>query len=213
MALFGYAHVPWMKKHQKLLEVHKLPNSKERMEMAEHAKNMLIQSGYVDIGLDHFALPEDELTKALQKNELKRNFQGYTTDNATTLLAFGASSIGKLPEGYVQNKTSVKAYVESINAFALATEKGFELSSEDKMRAEMISELMCHYRLDFSKYPNPLNWRAEREKLQAMEKDGLLVLKEGIVFLTNKGKPWVRVVSSIFDTYFTLDLGKYSKAV
>ncbi|MDH5750643.1 MAG: oxygen-independent coproporphyrinogen III oxidase, partial [Rhodospirillales bacterium] len=103
IALFGYAHVPWMKSHQKMIKEEDLPDANERWQQFELASERLVESGYVKLGLDHFALPDDDMAAALNENRLHRNFQGYTVDEAPVMLGFGASAIGSLPQGYVQN--------------------------------------------------------------------------------------------------------------
>jgi oxygen-independent coproporphyrinogen-3 oxidase len=135
LAIFGYAHVPWFKAHQRLIDAAALPGASERLAQADTARRTLEARGYVAIGLDHFALPGDDLAIAAKAGTLRRNFQGYTTDAADALLPLGASSVGLLPQGFVQNAPDVAGWRRAIEAGSLATVKGFALSNEDRLRA------------------------------------------------------------------------------
>ncbi len=139
VALFGYAHVPWMKRHQRLIDESALPGPPERAAQFEAASARLGDAGYVAIGLDHFALPDDSLALALRHGRLRRNFQGYTTDTAPALLGFGASAIGSMPQGYVQNAVPMPAYRDAIRAGRLATARGIALANEDRARGRSSS--------------------------------------------------------------------------
>jgi oxygen-independent coproporphyrinogen III oxidase len=134
LALFGYAHVPWFKPHQRLIEEAAL-SAGERIAQMQAAAERLEECGYVAIGLDHFALPGDDLWRAARTGRLHRNFQGYTTDPADALIGLGASSIGRLPQGYVQNAPEIRAYARAVEGGQFATARGFELLGEDRLRA------------------------------------------------------------------------------
>src|SRR6266571_2848480 len=136
-SVFGYAHVPAFKTHQRKIEEAALPDSLERHRQSEAIAHALTQARYVRIGLDHFALPGDAMAAALRDGTLRRNFQGYTTDTGNTLLGFGASAIGQLPQGYVQNEVGTRAYSASIANGRLATVKGYALTDDDRLRAEI----------------------------------------------------------------------------
>ncbi len=146
--MFGYAHVPAFKKHQRMINEAWLPDSIERLDQSNAISNALIEAGYVQIGLDHFALPDDEMAVALREGRLHRNFQGYTTDASNILLGFGASAIGHLPQGYVQNEIHTLAYSEAIAAGRLATAKGYALTDDDRLRGEIIERIMCEFGVD-----------------------------------------------------------------
>ena len=150
LALFGYAHVPWLKAHQRLIDDHMLPGASERMAQMHAAAKTLEECGYVQIGLDHFASPHDDMYRAAQAGRLHRNFQGYTTDAADALIGLGASSIGQLPQGYVQNAPDVASYARAIDAGQFATVKGLALSADNRVRARIIERLMCDLAVDFS---------------------------------------------------------------
>ncbi|TGU13889.1 coproporphyrinogen III oxidase, partial [bacterium M00.F.Ca.ET.156.01.1.1] len=135
------AHVPWMKKHQSLIPEHALPDVAERYRQMTVAGEMLRQAGYSQIGIDHFARATDTLSQAAQAGALRRNFQGYTTDTADALIGLGASSIGRLPQGYVQNMVATGEYQRMVGEGGLAAVKGIELSQDDHLRSHVIERL------------------------------------------------------------------------
>ena len=147
-AVFGYAHVPWMKRHQALLPEEALPNAAERFAQRAMVEQVLTGAGYQAIGLDHFARPGDALATAAASARLKRNFQGYTTDDAPVLLGLGASSIGSLPQGYVQNLPSIPAWRDAVRAGRLPVARGVALTDADRLRREVIETLMCQNEVD-----------------------------------------------------------------
>ncbi|MDD9903608.1 MAG: oxygen-independent coproporphyrinogen III oxidase, partial [Rhodospirillaceae bacterium] len=148
IALFGYAHVPWMKPHMRLIDDAALPDAEERWQQAETAREQLVAHGYVSVGMDHFARPGTPLADAAAAQTLRRNFQGYTTDSATTLLPFGASAIGHLPQGYVQNEADIRRWTTTIDAGNFAIVKGLRTTDDDRMRRDIIERLMCDMAVD-----------------------------------------------------------------
>ncbi len=150
VALFGYAHVPWMKSHQKLIDEAALPDAAERFRQAKAAAAELQALGFVAVGLDHFARPDDDLAKALADDRLHRNFQGYTTDEAPVLLGLGASAIGALPDGYAQNTAPLKDYADAVAAGRLPIARGIVLTCDDRPRREIIERLMCALSVDLA---------------------------------------------------------------
>ncbi|MGY4592979.1 coproporphyrinogen III oxidase-like Fe-S oxidoreductase [Bradyrhizobium sp. GM22.5] len=144
----GYAHVPSFKKNQRLIDEATLPDSPARAEQAAAMANTLIAAGYRQIGLDHFALPDDELTLAQKAGRLRRNSLGYSADTRHKVIGFGPSAIGRLGDGYVQNEVEAGSYSDQINARRLATAKGYCLSLEDRVRAAIIERLMCDFEVD-----------------------------------------------------------------
>ena len=148
IALFGYAHVPWMAKRQSLIPTDDLPSPQARLALFETAQEILTWDGYRQIGIDHFAREGDGLAKAATEGRLRRNFQGYTDDTSPILIGLGASSISRLPQGYAQNAPSTAAYQKAVRAGELATARGHAFSGEDTLRARMIEMLMCDFKID-----------------------------------------------------------------
>ncbi|SME88063.1 coproporphyrinogen III oxidase, anaerobic [Tistlia consotensis] len=209
VALFGYAHVPWMKKHQRLLPEAALPDGPSRWDQAEAAAARLVAAGYRRIGLDHFARPEDPLAVAQAEGRLRRNFQGYTTDEAAVLLGLGASSIGSLPQGYVQNTADLPSYRRAVLADRLPVARGVELSEDDRTRRALIERLMC----DFAVELDPAAYAAELASLEGHAADGLVELAGGRLAVTERGRPLVRSVAAAFDRYLAPAEGRHSRAV
>ena len=205
-ALFGYAHVPWMKRHQRLIDEAALPTPAERLAQFEAAAARIVGAGYVAIGLDHFARPDDSLAAALHEGRLHRNFQGYTTDDAPVLLGFGASAISALPQGYVQNATPIHAYRDAIDGGGLATVRGIALKHEDHLRRAVIERLMCDLGVDLTeicrRYGRPPdNFAAELATLAPMEADGLVVVEDSRIRVRAEARPYLRTVCAAFDRY------------
>lgn len=218
VALFGYAHVPWMKKHQSLIPEHALPDIAERYRQMTMAGEMLKQAGYRAIGIDHFAKPADTLCQAVEAGALRRNFQGYTTDTADALIGLGASSIGRLPQGYVQNMVATGEYQRIVGEGGLAVVKGIELSQEDQVRSHVIERLMCDFALDFADIDQRFgkashSVRRQAQQFAAGNSDGVVRMEAGIFAVTETGKPFVRNIAAIFDTYLGNGRGRHSVAV
>jgi len=218
IALFGYAHVPWMKKHQSLIPEHALPDIAERYRQMTMAGEMLRRAGYSQIGLDHFAKPSDTLCKAAEAGALRRNFQGYTTDTADALIGLGASSIGRLPQGYVQNMVATAEYQRMVGKSGLAAVKGIELSPDDHLRSHVIERLMCDFSVDLSDLQRRFGKvsqavRDEAQQFAAGDRDGIVRLDAGIFAVTEAGKPFVRNIAAIFDSYLGNGRGRHSVAV
>lgn len=218
IALFGYAHVPWMKPHQKILERHPLPDSIERYQQAEQARQVLVQCGYRPIGMDHFARQDDAMMAALADGALKRNFQGYTNDNAKTLLGFGVSAISRFPNAYFQNSSNIGRYQERIGAGTLPLEKAMTLDREDHLRAEIIETLMCYFSVSCDavcrRHGFPESFLdAGFEKLAVMEKDGLVRRDGRNLAVTETGKPFVRRICACFDAYYQEKENHHARAV
>lgn len=218
IALFGYAHVPWMKKHQTVLPDNALPVSPERYRQMQRAADILVRAGYEPIGIDHFARPGDSMAEAARNGTLRRNFQGYSVDAADALIGFGASSIGQFPQGHVQNIVATGEYERRVDGGALAIARGIELSADDRLRAEAIERLMCRFRLDF----NDLravhgalaeDVIAEARDLAAGDRDGVVALDSAGFRITDTGRPFARTIAAHFDTYLSNGRGRHSVAV
>lgn len=217
VSLFGYAHVPWMKKHQELIPSAALPGPTERLAQVRIAAAELASAGYVAIGLDHFAKADDPLAVAQSSHRLHRNFQGYTTDDAPALIGLGASSIGCLPQGYVQNSPNLKIYREAIERGQFATARGFPLSDDDRLRRTIIERLMCDLTVDLADVVGERDARAdlaeEFESLSNLAADGLVVVEGTKVAVPEAMRPFVRKVAAVFDAYLQRSEMRHSPAV
>lgn len=213
LALFGYAHVPWFKRHQRLIDEATLPGLSERLEQAKVAAETLIGLGYQAIGLDHFALPDDELAIAASEKRLHRNFQGYTTDGADALIGLGASAIGRLPQGFVQNASDLAGYSRAVGAGRFATVKGLALSESDRLRGAIIERLMCDLAVDLETFGGKGQFATEVATLNPLCEQGLLQVNDGRIAVTEAGRPYLRIAASAFDAYLAAAEKRHSVAV
>ncbi|MCX7684194.1 MAG: oxygen-independent coproporphyrinogen III oxidase [Acetobacteraceae bacterium] len=216
IALFGYAHVPWMAKNQRMIEADSLPGPAERAEQAARAAEALVAAGYVPIGLDHFALPEDSLAVAAREGRLRRNFQGYTTDQAETLIGLGATAISRTRFGYAQNIAETNAWARAVRAGVLPVAKGRALTEEDRLRAHVIERIMCDGAVDLdeaaARFGAAPGWW-DRAAIEDLAADGLLTLSGARLALTPAGRPLCRVVAAAFDAYLPRSEARHSVAV
>ena len=223
LVTFSYAHVPWVKKAQKQLETYGLPGPEEKLKMFNAGLQMLTRAGYVSIGMDHYAKPEDELSKALKNKKLHRNFQGYATRETTgQVYGFGTSSISQLNGAYIQNTKLLKKYIESINSTGFAVERGYELSTEDIIRRDVITEIMCNGYLNMHEKAQKHNISLEKlketlgfkkDKLQKFIKDNLITFNKDILELKPEGFFVVRNIAMAFDPLLEIKNAQYSKTV
>ncbi|MGD1015538.1 MAG: oxygen-independent coproporphyrinogen III oxidase [Roseiarcus sp.] len=221
VAVFGYAHVPWMKKHQALIPEESLPGPAARFAQQRAIHNVLVdEGGYVAVGLDHYARPGDAMAEAAASRRLKRGFQGYTTDAAPALIGFGASAIGSLPDGYAQNAPTAPAYAKLIEAGGLAIVRGVVLSDDDRLRRDVIERLMCDLEVDLTAVAeahaaDPAPLFACLDGLARFEADGLARRDGGRIRMSERGRPFVRSAAALFDAYLTQDVDKprHSRAV
>lgn len=219
LAVFNYAHVPWMKPHQKLIKEDNLPVPEEKLEMLKMIIERLTSSGYVYIGMDHFAKADDELTIAQKEKNLQRNFQGYSTRAGADIYAFGMSSISQLEDVYVQNFKELSVYYEYLKNGNLPVEKGYILSDDDKIRRETIMRLMCDLELNYHRMSKLLQIDFQdyyTDELQQMDKfssDGLIVLSPGKLSVTEKGRLFIRNIAMEFDSYLNTSETRYSKTI
>ena len=218
LAVFGYAHVPWFKTHQKLIDASALAGPGERLAQAEAVRETLEAAGYRAIGLDHFARPGDPLAVAARTGRMRRNFLGYTTDDADALLPFGVSSIGRLPQGYVGNATDLAGWRRAIDDDRFATTRGLAFSREDIARGEVIERLMCDFSVDFGAlaeahgFPRAA-FDAALAPLANLSANGLLALDGRRVTLAEKGRPFARLAAAAFDAYLATAAARHSVAV
>lgn len=218
LSIFGYAHVPWMKKHQQVIATDTLPDVDERWAQYQAMQNRLAAHGYQAIGLDHFAHPEDSLAIAQRSGQLHRNFQGYTTDNAEALIAFGPSAISSLPQGYVQNITNVGDWRKAIAQGQSAATKGIAIDAEDQLRRDIINRLMCDLSVNLADIcaqhqTFPDRFLPELDRVRAMTADGIVAVEGWEIRLTETGRPLVRAVCAAFDGYLVASEGRHSAAV
>src|SRR5271166_3233435 len=222
VAVFGYAHVPWMKRHQALIPEEQLPGPVARYEQLNAIHRVLTQEGgYVALGLDHYALPSDAMAGAAAARRLRRSFQGYTTDAAPALVGFGASSIGSLPQGYVQNAPTAAAYSKEIEADRLATVRGIALSADDRLRRDVIERVMCDLEVDIDSVaakhcadPAPAK-AAAADGILRFEEDGLASWDGRRIVVGERGRPFVRSIAALFDRYLAgeSDKPRHARAV
>lgn len=206
LSVFSYAHVPWIKPAQRIFDKRgQMPGPAEKLEMFSHIRAKLLAAGYVDIGLDHFARPTDELAVALREGKLHRNFQGYSTRSGASLYGFGISSISQTPEVYWQNPKSLMEYRAALADGQLPVERGYRLSAEDKRRRRLVMAVMCDRRLDFAQLSAefgdevPVTYAAELASLQPLIEDGLVRIDASGLQVLPKGEPLLRVVAMAFD--------------
>jgi oxygen-independent coproporphyrinogen-3 oxidase len=216
IAVFGYAHVPWMKPHQNAIRAEELPGALERVRQAETAERVLREAGYEAIGLDHFARPDDSMAVAQRAGRLRRNFQGYTTDTAPALIGLGASAIGSIatPDlaGYAQNDPDERRYVAAVQAGHLPVKRGRLLTEDDRLRRHVIERVMCDFVLDLADLP-PMLMEEARPGLEQLEADGIVALAPDMLWVTAAGRRHVRHVAACFDAYLGNGAGRHSAAV
>jgi oxygen-independent coproporphyrinogen-3 oxidase len=218
IALFGYAHVPWMSKRQKLIDEATLPGPLQRQAQAALAARMLDEAGYTAIGIDHFAKPSDSLARARDDGSLKRNFQGYTDDQADALIGFGASAIGFLPQGYVQNDASTAIYQLRIQQSGLATRRGVALDPDDRLRRDAIEEILCQFRLDLDRLRARYGDAAGRlsdtvAQLLEAAPPGALEPWNGGLRIAPRWRGRTRLIAAEFDAFFRTQPARHSLAV
>lgn len=220
IALYNYAHLPSRFKAQRLIHAADLPSAEERLQIFLLSTRRLLQAGYVYIGLDHFAKPDDELNKARLDNSLHRNFQGYTTRAELDMVGFGVSAIGKVGASYSASVRSLNAYYDALDKGRLPIERGFDLDADDLLRREVIMDLMCsmpldlpalnrEHGIDFHRY-----FAAEIERLAPFSEAGLIELNDTCLKVTAKGRLFVRGIGMIFDKYLGQPtVSTYSKLI
>jgi oxygen-independent coproporphyrinogen-3 oxidase len=207
LAVYGYAHMPSMFKAQKRIITSELPNAAERIVLLQLAIETLTAAGYVYIGMDHFALPTDGLSLAKQNGTLHRSFQGYTTHAKRDLVALGVSAIGHIGDLYLQNLKTLKDYDAAVDRGILPTQRGVHISAKDRVRAQIIQQIMCLGYIDICHIESQFGvvfreyFGAEMSRLQGMESDGLVALSAERVELTATGRFLMRNVAMVFDEY------------
>ena len=217
-AVFGYAHLPAMLKHQRLIDGAALPDAAERLAQLQAVAETLDEAGFVAIGLDHFARPDDGLARAQTAGTLRRNFQGYTDDACPALLGFGASAISALPLGYAQNVVAMVDYQVAVAAGRLPTARGIALSGDDALRRAVIERLMCDLTVDLQTVAarhgaTAAAFARERAMLHDMASQGLVRLTGSTVTVEPENRALVRNVAAVFDAYLRPEAGRHARAV
>ena len=220
IATFNYAHVPWMKKHQNLFKEEWLPSADEKLKLLHLVIDEFTSSGYEFIGMDHFALPEDEIVAAQNNGTLHRNFMGYTIKKGCDLIAMGITGISEVGDIYAQNVKTLDEYYKIIDDDELATFKGYKLSNEDRLRKEIIMQLLCHFKLDKTSLGDAYDLNFDEhfsdalEEMEPMIEDGLLEISDDIITVLPAGRLLIRNITMAFDEYLTdKKENKFSKTV
>ncbi len=221
IALFNYAHVPWMKKHMALIKPEDLPTPEEKLQILKMSVAKLTDAGYVFIGMDHFAKPEDDLSKALKEKRLYRNFQGYSTNAGTDLYAMGITSISQFGDIYAQNVKTEKEYFDKLDNGSIPTYKGYKMNDDDKLRKDVIMKVMCDFELDFAEIENKYGIEFEKyfawglDNLKEMIDDGLVQIENRKLTVNEMGRLLIRNVAINFDGFIERkeDTAKYSRTV
>jgi len=219
LSIFNYAHMPERFMPQRRINAGDLPEPQEKLDILQMAGQKLQDAGYVYIGMDHFALPDDELAIAQENGELYRNFQGYSTHAHCDLLAFGVSAIGMVGNTYAQNVKDLEPYYAAIEKGELPLERGLTLSQDDLIRRDAITELICLFELDFERFGRRWQidtrdyFKAELERLVPMQSDGLLLLSEKCVRVTDAGRLLIRNICMEFDTYLEHAQERFSRVI
>lgn len=219
IAVFNYAHVPWLKKHMALIKPEDLPKPQEKLEILKMTSEKLTNAGYVFIGMDHFAKPNDELSIALKEKKLYRNFQGYSTHAGTDLYALGITSISQIGRCYSQNVKKESEYFEKLNDGVFPVERGYYLSDDDLLRRHVITRIMCDFELDFSEVEKLFSidfkkyFDSSLKKLTEFVDDDLLILSDKNMKVTEMGRLMIRNIAMNFDAYLETSNAKFSRTV
>lgn len=217
IALFGYAHVPWMKKYQKALERYNLPGQAERAALASAARSAL-EAHYVPIGLDHFARAHDPMAIAAKNGTLKRNFQGYTTDIADTLIAFGPSAISELPQGYAQNEADLQKWAMLAKTSRSSVHRGIAIDDEDRLRRAIIERLMCDLAVNVDaiakRYSvHPAIFLPAFELLEPYEAEGMIRIDGWRITIDPEARIAIRSIACVFDAWLERGTARHSAAL
>lgn len=217
-AVFGYAHVPWMKPRQKLIDGATLPDATARAAMADLVERRLLAAGYVKVGLDHYARPDDSLARAAMAHRLRRSFQGYVADEQPWVVGIGASAISCLPQGYTQNAPEAGPYVRAVAQGSRPTARGIAWSAADRLRGDIINELMCHFEVDLAdicqRHGSALQpLLSDVATLPTLIGDGLAALDGTRLSVTERGRPLVRSVCAAFDRHYTGGEGRHARGI
>jgi len=219
LSVFNYAHLPAMFKVQRQMNEADMPSAALKLDILQMVIQRLLNEGYVYIGMDHFAKPDDELAIAQREGRLYRNFQGYSTHSECDMVGFGITSIGRVGDAYIQNVKQLDSYAELIEKNELPVFKGMLLNSDDKLRGAIISQLMCHFELDYQRIEQEYSivfteyFADALQQLEAMQKDGLLELSTQGIFVKPGGRLLIRNICMAFDQYSAKKKASFSKVI
>jgi len=219
LSVFNYAHLPAMFKVQRQMNEADMPSAALKLDILQMVIQRLLSEGYVYIGMDHFAKPDDELAIAQREGRLYRNFQGYSTHSECDMVGFGITSIGRVGDAYIQNVKQLDSYAELIEKNELPVFKGMLLNPDDKLRGAIISQLMCHFELDYQRIEQEYSivfteyFADALQQLEAMQKDGLLELSTQGIFVKPGGRLLIRNICMAFDQYSAKKKASFSKVI
>ncbi len=218
IAVFGYAHVPWMARRQRAIDQASLPDTATRRAMAGLTAAFLTDSGYEAIGIDHFARPDDPLAAAVHEGRLRRNFQGYTDVAAAPLIGIGASAISQLPPGYAQNAVGTQDYARALRGEVYATSRGCILNEDDRVVGEIIERLMCDFAVDLDAVARrhglpPSAFVDSVDRLAPYVEEGAVVVERGHLAITPRGRLVTRLICAAFDHHLPNSQARHSLAV
>ncbi|AXI45228.1 oxygen-independent coproporphyrinogen III oxidase [Sulfitobacter sp. SK012] len=210
LAIYGYAHVPWMSKRQVMIKEADLPGSETRFALASMARARLQDTGFETIGIDHFATPRDGLSKVQASGQVRRNFQGYTDDQSQTLIGIGASAISKFPQGYLQNAVATSAYQNRITQTGLAAHKGYAMNGTDKLVGCIVEDLLCRFELNTAKLALdfPQGQSAVREicVLLVRQFPDVFFINQAGLKMHDWAQPLVRIIANVVDEFTATEL-------
>lgn len=212
-SVFGYAHVPWFKTRQRLIDSTALPGASARHALAEAIRETLAAVGYVEIGYDHYARPDDPIAVAAESGALERNFQGFVETSCDALIGLGPSAISTLPQGYAQNEAEVSAWRAAVSDGGFATKRGRGLTEDDRRRREFIMRLLCDFELDLADQGGLDAFPEALPELRALAADGLAELRADRITIPQAGRAFARLAAQAFDAYRDTGAARHSRAV
>lgn len=218
IALFSYAHVPWLKPHQQALPQQFMARGTEKLRLYLAAREVFVAAGYRTVGMDHFARPDDPLVQALEAGTLHRNFQGYTIRYADALINLGMSAIGQVGETFLQNAKDLESYQQAIDAGSLSTERGLKLTPQDLQRRAIIQQIMCRFSVDLADYvQDGESWgeifTEAIERCRELERQGIVSMQGSQIQATHWGRLLIRHIARAFDTHTPLQHRHFSNAL
>ena len=219
ISLFNYAHLPQLFKPQRRINEQQLPSANEKLAILQFSIEYLLSHGYVYIGMDHFALPDDPLALAQKDDHLYRNFQGYSTHAQCDIIGLGLSSIGSIGACFSQNTKDLQQYFQLLDNNQIPVVKGLVINTDDKIRQAVIMDLICHFYLDFNKVEQQFNivfksyFEAELARLEQMQQDGLLTVTSSNIKVHERGRLLIRVICMVFDSYVQQSKSSFSKTI